>query len=445
MDFGTEKISTLFRKIFIPTLMGMLCISAVTAVDGIFVGHSSGSDGIAAINICMPLLMIFTGIGLMSGIGSSVIASIFLSKGKIKAARLNVTQSILFVTILTTVCTVLMMIFAEQTAYLLGSSDYLLPKVKIYLLWFLPSLTFQMWVSVALFIIRLDGAPKLAMWFSIIAAVTNTLLGWLFMFPLNLGLMGAAFAATLSLALGGILSLVYLMFFAKTLRLYPVKIGIRGFPIFFKDVFKQCHIGSSAMLGEATMAMLMFVGNHIFMQYLGDNGVGAFGICCYYAPFVFMVGNAIAQSAQPIISYNYGLNNGKRVAATEKLALITAIVCGLTVTFIFVLFPHIMVGLFLKPDNPSSSLAIHGFPYFALGFTCFILNLTAIGYFQSVERIKPATLFAVLRGIIFLVPAFILLPKIIGVYGIWLAMPVSEILTFLAVVLFFILKKYSKA
>ena len=100
IDWGTADIRILFRKFFVPTLLGMLSMSAVTAIDGIFVGHGVGSDGIAAVNICIPLLMIFTGIGLMAGVGSSVVASIHLARGKVKAARLNVTQALLFVTCL---------------------------------------------------------------------------------------------------------------------------------------------------------------------------------------------------------------------------------------------------------------------------------------------------------------------------------------------------------
>ena len=96
------------------------------------------------------------------------------------------------------------------------------------------------------------------------------------------------------------------------------------------------------------MAVLMFVGNHVFMQYLGDNGVGAFGVCCYYTPFVFMVGNAIAQSAQPIISYNFGLGDWQRVKSMVKIALATALGFGILTTAIFTVLPHFMVGLFLK-------------------------------------------------------------------------------------------------
>ena len=430
IDLGNVKVFTLFRKYFIPTLFGMLSMSAVTAMDGIFVGHGIGSDGIAAINICIPLLMLFTGVGLMVGAGASVVASIQLSHGKSKAARLNVTQAILFVTVVALVPSVLMMAYPSATARLLGASEHLAPMVREYLLWFIPSLMFQMWCSVCLFIIRLDGAPKLAMMCNVIAAVISVILGWLFIFPLGWGLMGAAFAATIGLFVGSLIGLVY----ARKLRFYPVKWSMKSMRLSFRNLGYQCRIGSSALLTEATLATLMFVGNHVFMKYLGDNGVGAFGIACYYIPFVFMVGNAIAQSAQPIISYNFGLGYRERVAATERIALFTSIVSGIVIMTAFSLFPHILVGLFIDPNNAAARIAIEGYPYFSAAFIFFILNLTVIGYYQSIERVKPATVLALLRGFIFLIPSFILLPKAIGTNGIWLALCLSEILTTLVII-----------
>lgn len=441
MDFGSDKISTLFGKLFFQTLAGMLSLCAVTAADGIFIGHGIGGDGIAAVNICVPPLMFFTGFGLMAGIGGSVIASIALSKGKIKRARFNLTQSMIFVTAVMMFFVALIMLFPEKTARLLGASDHLLKMVVDYLLWFVPGLIFQMWGAVALFYIRLDGAPKLAMWCNVVPAALNVALDWLFIFPFGWGVMGAAFASALSMAAGGVTAVIYLLFYAKTLRFYPVKIGLRGFHLFWENILTQCRIGSSALLGESTMAMLMFVGNQVFMRYLGDDGVGAFGICCYYMPFVFMVGNAIAQSAQPIISYNYGLSDNARVAQAEHVALKTALLCGAASTAAFALFPRQAVGLFLNPAENAAKLAIKGFPYFAAGFVCFVLNLTGIGYFQSVEKLIPATAFALLRGVVFLTAAFYVLPAVWGTAGIWLAMPVSETLTAAAMGAYWIKRK----
>lgn len=438
LEPGKMKIPVLFRKYFIPTLLGMLSMASVTVIDGIYVGHGVGSDGIAAINICIPLLMLFTGFGLMLGIGSSVVASIHMSHDKVKAARINATQALWFVTIITSIAVAVIMIWPYETAKLLGSSEHLSSLVITYLLWFGPSILFQMWLSVSLFIIRLDGSPQYAMWCNITAALLTVILGWVFIFPMKLGIRGAALAASVATAAGGIMGVCYLLFRAEKLRVVAIKISRKSLALSIRNIEYQCRIGSSALLGEATLATLMFVGNQVFMKYFGDNGVGAFGIACYYTPFVFMVGNAIAQSAQPILSYNYGMNLNKRVSQTEKTALKTALMCGIVVTVIFYFFPHWLVSFFLPLENEAAKIAIAGLPLFSLGFISFIVNLTAIGYYQSLERIGAATTFALLRGLLILVPAFYLLPQVAGNNGIWLAMPVSEVFTSLLVFMYYL-------
>lgn len=417
-------------------------MAAVTAIDGIFIGHGVGSDGIAAVNICIPLLMLFTGVGLMVGAGCSVVASIHLSRGKNKSACLNVTQALLFVTIIALIPSALIMIFPENTARFLGSSENLLPMVTDYLLWFVPSWVFQIWITVSLFIIRLDGAPKLAMFCGLITAIINIILDWLFIFPFEWGVMGAALATSISIIVGGLIAIIYLLFHALHLRLCSLKWSLKSLYLSIRNIGYQCRIGSSALLGEATLAVLMFGGNQIFMLYLGDDGVGAFGIACYYIPFVFMVGNAIAQSAQPIISYNFGLGYRKRVIDTECIALTTAVICGTIVAVAFSVFPHLLVGLFISLDSEAARIAVKGFPFFSIGFIFFIVNISVVGYFQSIERIKPATAFALLRGFIFLIPSFILLPQLMNIYGIWLALPVSEILTIIVSLCFFMKQKH---
>ena len=233
----------------------------------------------------------------------------------------------------------------------------------------------------------------------------------------------------------------YLLFFARTLRLIKIKMSRKSFRLTLRNIGYQCKIGISALLGEATMGVLMLMGNLMFMKYIGNDGVGAFSIACYYCPFVFMIGNAIAQSAQPIISYNYGKGSKSRVIATEKLAILAALCCGLAITAAFIFTPSAMVHLFLDPDLAAAKIAVKGFPVFSVAFIAFIFNLTAIGYFQSVEKVTPSIVFALLRGLIFLVPAFILLPTILNATGIWLALGISEILTALSIVVFYIYNK----
>lgn len=434
IDLGKIHVPTLFRIYLVPTLLGMLSLCAVTATDGIFVGRGCGSDALAAVNICIAPTMVMMGIGLMLGVGASVVSSVHLANGNVKAARLNITQSLLVATCVTAIFLAVTLPSTAATGRVLGSSESLLPLVRDYMPWIFATCMFQLWCAIGLFVVRLDGSPKYAMWCNVLPGLLNVLLDYLFIFPLDMGVRGAALATFLSCMVGGGMVMAYLGWFASSLRLIRMKLSRKSLMLTMRNIGYQSKIGVSALLGEATMGVLMLMGNLMFMRYMGDDGVGAFSIACYYCPFVFMIGNAIAQSAQPIISYNYGLGQNRRVMATERLAIITAVLCGLIVTCAFVLFPTSMVGLFLDPHTAAAGIAVAGFPLYASAFVFFIFNLTAIGYFQSVEKVAPSIVFALLRGVVFLVPSFVLLPQVLGNSGIWLALGVSEALTSVVII-----------
>ena len=441
IDFGKGNIPGLFTRIFVPTLLGMVSWSLLTIIDGIFVGQGVGSNGIAAINICYPIFLVLAGFSLMVGMGVSVIASIHLSHNEADAARANVTQAVVFSSIVTLLAMALVLLFPQQTSKALGASPQLLPLVRDYMVYLIPSALFMVWSIVGLFVIRLDGAPKYAMWCNVVPAVLNMFLDWLFIFPLDMGVKGAAIASSLSTVIGGIMAIVYLAGYARTLRLQRPQTSPANLRLMLKNVAGQCKIGFSAMLGEITMALLLFAGNLVFMKYLGDAGVGAYGVACYYTPFVFMFGNSIAQSAQPIISYNYGAGRWDRVHRTLAISVRAAVLSSLFSIIAFTLFPEQLVHLFIADSDPAAQIAIDGFPYFATGFLFFILNLVAIGYLQSIEKVAASTIFALLRGVVFLFPAFLLLPEMMDVKGMWLALPLSELLTFIVVVGYMFFKR----
>lgn len=441
IDFGTLNIPRLFTKIFMPTLLGMVSWSLLTVVDGIFVGWGVGSNGIAAINICYPIFLVLTGFALMVGTGASVVASIHLSQDNVKAARINVTQAVWFSTFVVIGAMLFILIAPEQISYMLGASPTLMPLVRDYMFYLIPSGIMQMWSVVGLFVIRLDGSPKYAMWCNVIPALLNIFFDWLFIFPLGMGVKGAAIASAISTVIGGVMAFVYLVKYARTLKMGSIKMSPTSVVLTCRNVSYQCRIGFSALLGEVTMALLLFVGNLVFMKYLGDAGVGAYGVACYYTPFVFMFGNSIAQSAQPIVSYNYGLGRWDRVRKTLSISVRTAVLSSIFSIVAFTLFPQQLVHLFIAESDPAAQIAIEGLPYFAAGFLFFILNLVAIGFLQSIKKMAPATIFALLRGVVFLFPAFLLLPEFIGVKGMWLALPLSELLTFIVVVGYMFFKR----
>lgn len=442
IDLGTVKIPRLFRLYLIPTLLGMLSLCVVTATDGIFVGQGIGSDALAAVNICVAPTMLMMGISLMLGVGASVVSSIHLASGNVKAARLNVTQALLTATLVVAIFLCSTLASTAATGRVLGSSETLLPLVQDYMPWILLCCLFQSWCGIGLFVVRLDGSPKYAMWCNVLPGLLNALLDYIFIFPLNMGVRGAGIATCISCAVGGFMVMGYLIFYARTLRLIKIKTSWKSLCLSVRNIGYQCKIGISALLGEATMGVLMLMGNLIFMRYLGNDGVSTFSIACYYCPFVFMIGNAIAQSAQPIISFNYGKGNKSRVIATEKLAVYAALGCGLAVTAAFVFTPSTLVHLFLDTDLPAAKIAVGGFPIFSVAFIAFIFNLTAIGYFQSIEKVLPSIVFALLRGVVFLIPSFIILPIIGGETGIWLALGVSEILTSLSICGYYLYNRY---
>ena len=435
IDFESGQIGKLFRRMLLPTLLGTLAMSAMTVIDGIIVGQGVGSQGVASINIVAPIYLIMSGIGLMVGAGCSVVASIHLAQNKLKVARLNVTQALLVSAFVVALIAIGVLIFPEQTARLLGASDTLMPHVLDYVVWIMPGFVFEMFSLIGLFIIRLDGAPRFAMWCNIIPAVLNAILDWVFVFPVGMGVKGAGVATSFCMFLGGMMALGYLVFKARSLRPQLPKLSVKSLRLTLRNIGYQCRVGFSSLMGELAIAVSIYIGNLVFMRYLGDDGVGAFGISCYYTPFFFSVGNSIAQSAQPIISYNYGAERWTNVAKVRRLLLSTSLAVGVVLALLFSLLPEPLVALFVDTSSSAGRIAINGFPYFATGIILFILNVAIIGYYQSIERIGRAILLVSLRGVIFLLPCFMLLPRLYGEEGIWLAMPVAELFTLVAIVI----------
>ncbi|WP_455613994.1 MATE family efflux transporter [Bacteroides congonensis] len=434
IDFGSMEISTLFRKLLIPTVLGMVFSAIFVITDGIFVGKGIGSDALAAVNITAPLFMITAGVGLMFGVGSSVVASIHLSQGKRKVASINITQALVFSTLLILIMSALCFYYIEPLAKLLGSSDRLLPLAVEYMAWYLPFLVFYEILNIGMFCIRLDGSPTYAMMCNAVAAILNIILDYIFIFEFGWGMMGAAFATSLGTVVGGLMTLIYLLKFSRSLHLYRIKLSIKSMMLTLRNVGYMIKLGSSAFISEASIACMMFLGNYVFIHYLGEDGVAAFSIACYFFPIIFMVYNAIAQSAQPIISYNFGAGQPDRVRKALHLAIRTALICGISFFIITVLCRQNIVSLFIDRSYAAFDIAVNGIPYFGIGFIFFAFNMIGIGYYQSVERGQKAMIITLLRGVVFMLIGFLVLPKILGVPGIWLAVPFAELLTMLYII-----------
>ncbi len=433
LDFAGGDIPRLFRAIFFPTLVGMVFNALLTIIDGIFVGHGVGPDGIAAVNIVAPLFMVVTGLGLMFGIGASVIASIRLAGGDVKAAGVITTQSFCVGSAIVLAISLPCLLVPSAMVGMLGSSDVLRDKAVDYLLWLLPGMVFLLIECVGLMLIRLDGSPRYAMMCNVVAAVFNIVLDYILVFPLGMGVAGAAIATSVSCVLGGALVLLYFVRYSSTLKFRRLGLSTGGFMPMARNTANMARIGFAAFLTELAMSVMMFTGNHVFIHALGEAGVAAFSIACYLFPVIFSISNAVAQSAQPIISYNYGAGAMDRVRKALRTSLAAATVCGILVSAGVAGGARLIVMAFISGESAAADIACSGLPLFALCGIFFALNIAFIGYYQSIEQAARATVFTLLRGALLVVPAFLLLPRVTGVAGMWLAIPLSELLTLLII------------
>lgn len=427
LNYAADNIGRLFSKMFFPTLLGLIFNALITVIDGIFVGRGVGPNGIAAVNIIAPLYMVVTGAGLMFGIGSSVISGIAIARQDSNKASVNTTQSCVLSTILISMLIATLVAFPTDTARLLGCSDELLPEALDYLTWLIPGMFFLIFECIGMMVIRLDGSPKFAMYCNIIPAVINIALDYYLVFPCGMGVKGAAIATSASIAIGAIMVLAYFIRFS-----YVIKFRWSSHR-FFANTIRQIQIGASAFVTEIAMSVMMLTGNHMFMKYHGETGVAAFSIACYLFPLMFMMSNAVAQSAQPIISYNYGAGAGQRVSAAFRLSLKVAILCGLIAFACLAFGARTIVSLFISPDCSAGQLATNGLPVYATCAVFFAANISFIGYYQSIEKVFKAMCFTLMRGIVLLVPMFYLLPTVMPETGLWAAIPVSEAVTLAAI------------
>lgn len=436
LDYGEMRVPRLFRKLFFPTLLGLVSSVLLNIADGVFVGRGVGSDALAAINIISPVFLISTGISLMFGSGVSVVAAVHMGKGNYKAANINITQAFTLGLLLMAVVLALMNAFPRQTADLFGCSDLLYPMVHRYLVGVTPALLFMVVNMVGLFAIRLDGSPNYAMAVNTVGAVANIVLDWVFVFPLGWGIFGAAVATSIAAGVGTLMVAYYFLRLNGKLRLYRPKFSATALRLTARNCGYMLRLGLPTFIAETAISCMIIAGNYMFMHYLHEDGVAAFSVACYLFPMIFMFGNAIAQSSLPIVSYNYGLGNAGRIRETLRLS--AGLACGLGLLLLVVscfMAPYIM-NLFIDSASPANAIGRGGLWLFFLTCLPFTINVVLIGFLQSLEQYRSATVFMLMRGFFVIVPCFILLPMAVGVEGLWLAEPLSETITLVALLVY---------
>lgn len=223
LDFGAMNVPRLFMKLFVPTLMGLIFSALLNLADGIFVGKGVGSDALASVNVAAPIFLVSTGIALLFATGVSIVAAVHLSRGKKKAASINVTQAFTVSALILMLFSLVIFFFPSQLCYLFGGTERLEPYVVTYLRGVSPVPLLTAMMFVGMFVIRLDGSPKYAMMCNVLSSLLNILLDWLFVFPLHMGIFGAAFATSLSMTVSVTGTMFYMAFLSHDVHWYRPK------------------------------------------------------------------------------------------------------------------------------------------------------------------------------------------------------------------------------
>ncbi|MDB1933626.1 MULTISPECIES: MATE family efflux transporter [Clostridium] len=431
-SLGKEVTFLSLIKFTLPTIIMMVFFSLYTIIDGIFVSRYIGSNALSAINIVYPVICILIGISVMMATGGSAIVAKFMGEAKDKEARESFTLITITSIIFGLIIAIFSLIFIKQIIYLLGSTDSLYENSHTYLftmLLFTPVIILKMLFD---YFLITAGNPNLGLLSAIIGGVTNIILDYVLIVPLNMGLVGAALATCIGYSLPSIIGIIY--FFNKKNTLHFVK------PKFnFKTILYSCSNGSSEMVTQISSAVTTFLYNIIMIKLLGENGVASITIVLYAQFLLVSAYIGFTSGVSPRISYNFGSKNKQQLYKIIKYSYIFIMLFSISTFIISKYLSPLLISIFAGNGTELYDITLNGFNLFQISFLLCGVNIFTSGMFTAFSNGKVSALLSLLRTFIFLSSGIIFLPSLIGVNGVWLAVPLAEIMT-LVFSLFYIYK-----
>ena len=441
-QMGSKNILPLLIEFSVPAIIGMLVNAIYNVVDRMFIGNAPnlGAIGIAGITISYPITLILMAISLMVGVGGSTRFSISLGMKKKDHAAIYQGNAIMLTIIFGIIFTILGNIFINPVLEILGSSNEVLPYANDYLSIILYGAVFQCIAICGNNFSRAQGNPKNAMISQLIGAGFNILFDYILIMKMHMGMQGAAIATVGGQFLSMIWQLCYLCSNRSLIKLdlKHLKLKVQ----YSIDIIKT---GIPAFLMQMANSILNFILNSNLGKYGGDVAISTVGIITSFQTICQMPLIGLMQGQQPLISYNYGANKPSRVIETLKYAIIGGTIISLAGFLAVQLLPDIIIRMF---NNEAEVIAL-GTKAIRIWFACLPvlgIQIMAANYFQCIGKIKVASILNLLRQIIILIPVMLLLSSLIGLDGIFIAVPIADFSAFVITVVLFIqsLKKNFK-
>lgn len=430
---GEEKISKLLMEFSIPAIIGMVVTTLYNIVDRIYIGNipGIGTQALAGLAITMPIMTIIMAFGMLIGIGTSARISLKLGEHKKEEAENHLGNAVTLIVIASMIITVVGLVFMDNILNLFGAS----PDTEIYARQYMQIIfigtIFNMLGFGLNHSIRSDGSPKVAMLSMLIGAGANIVLDPVFIFIFGMGVRGAAIATVISQIVSAVWIVFYFTKGKGTLKIRKENLALKR-----AIVLSIFSIGMSPFSMQVAQSIVQILANNSLKEYGGDHAIAAMAIINSIAMIFMMPIFGLNQGSQPIIGYNYGAKKYKRVKDTVKYAAIVATIIVTVGWIVTQVTPQILIKLFNRDVElvkiGSSGMRIFLFMLPVVGFQVISSN-----YFQSIGKAKVSMFLSLLRQVLILIPCLIILPKIFGLVGVWLAGAVADGLASLITGIFF--------
>lgn len=401
----------------LPSIIGMLIVGVQTIIDGLFVSRGVGALGLAAVNLSMPLISVMLSVAIMIISGGIVIAGIAQGRGDEERVKgyTTLTLTVLLVTIL--FLSALVALDLKRLCYFLGSNDEVYPFVRQYLGIIGCGFIFYCIPNFTEAFTRLRGKPNWVFTSGVICCVVNVVLDYFFVLRFRWGVAGAAIATCIANTTAALVLL-------NNVRFGKLVGGKR-------EIGKIFYNGSSEMLTSVSAAVTTYIFNIVLMREIGPKGVAALTIVCYLNFIVNMSIFGLSQALYPLMSYSVGAKDYKRIKSLLFNSMLFGGCIGVGVFLVVLVFKQGIVSAFSNGDLELQALATVATTYVTLHYLVSFINIIASSFHTAIERPLESVIIALCRSIIFvLIPLFVLTP-VIGQLGIWLSMPIAEVLTLL--------------
>lgn len=407
----------------LPSIIMMMFMSLYTIVDGIFISRFAGSNALSSLNIVYPVINIVVAIATMLATGGNAIISRYLGQGKAQTARECMTQFVLIGVCVSFIILVITQIFLTPICNLLGSNEVLLADCQTYLkivILFAPACMLQ---SLFQSYLVTAGHPHLGMFLIIGAGIANACLDYVFIAVFHMGIGGAALATGIGQSIPAIAGLIFFFFNKKELH-------FTRFHFYPRKIAQACYNGSSEMIGQLSNAIITFLFNIIMIQLAGEHGVAAITILLYgqFLFNAFYMGFSIGIS--PIVGFQYGAGNKDQLRKIYKVSTLFVLISSVVLTITSNLASTPIVSVFTK-EAATYELAVVGFSIFAYNFLFSGFNIFSSGIFTALSNGKISAIVSFSRTLVFIVINLMILPRFLGVTGVWIAVPVAEFMTML--------------